>query len=102
MAILFLSLLSAGQAAAQTAQANHEPDSRYFTAETVTLGSGASLEKVIISGPPKPPAGYEVERAAAALPEPDQAMGIKTLTVPAYQLDFRLFCCFRRDDRRLL
>ena len=47
-----------------------------------------SLGAYIINGPPKPPPGYELERAAVALPKPDQVMGTKTLTVPAFNWVF--------------
>ena len=63
-------------------------NSKYLTAQKIPLGDGSSLEKYIISGPQTPPAGYELERTAVALPEHNQAMGNKTLTVPAYSWVF--------------
>jgi hypothetical protein len=65
-------------------QADPQQSTTYLTVETVTLGNGIHIEKNIISGPPKPPEGYEFERAAVTLPEPDQLMGTKTVTVPTY------------------
>jgi hypothetical protein len=56
----------------------------YFTSKIITYSDGASLEQQIISGPPQPPAGFELERAAVALPEPNPAAAIISITVPAY------------------
>ena len=68
--------------------ATSEPNNEYFTARTITLSDGTSLDEYVINGPPKPPPGYELERAAVALPEPNQPMVIKTLTVPAFDWVF--------------
>jgi hypothetical protein len=62
--------------------------SKYYSVSTVQLSDGMSLEKTIISGPPKPPPGFELERQSVALPEPDVAGAVKTLTVPAYNWVF--------------
>ena len=88
LAALLLMLMCERQAAAQTAQANTEPNSKYFTAQTITLGDGTSLEKYILNGPPSPPEGYELKRAAVALPGPSRKMATNTLTVPAYDWVF--------------
>lgn len=61
--------------------------SKYFSTQTVTFSDGTSINREIINGPPKPPAGYEKERAAVKLPKPGQA-GAKALTVPAYNWVF--------------
>lgn len=41
-----------------------------------------------MNGPPKPPPGFELERQAVSLPEPDSATGNKVLTVPAFNWVF--------------
>jgi hypothetical protein len=63
-------------------------NSEYFSIRTITTEDGKSLDESIIGGPPKPPSGYELERVSVALPQPDQAMAINTLTVPAYDWVF--------------
>jgi hypothetical protein len=60
------------------------PSNPYFSVETITLGDGAQLERMTISGPPKPPPGYELERAPVAPSVLNQPMATKTLPVPAY------------------
>lgn len=61
---------------------------QYFSTQTFTYSDGTTLERAVINGPPKPPPGYELERAAVSLPEPDQAAFGKVLTVPAYDWVF--------------
>ncbi len=63
-------------------------NSEYLSIHTITTNDGKSLEEMVISGPPNPPSGHELERVSTALPQPDQAMGINTLTVPAYNWVF--------------
>ena len=60
----------------------------YFSTQTLTYSDGTSVSRDVINSPPKPPPGYEFERAAVGLPQPDRAAGIKTLTVPAYKWVF--------------
>jgi hypothetical protein len=61
----------------------------YFTLNSLTLADGTSIDEVIINGPPEPPPGFEVERQAVSLPEPDSAAGINVLTeVPAFNWVF--------------
>lgn len=62
--------------------------SEYFTTITKTLSDGEMVDENIINGPPEPPPGYELERVAVALPDSNELMGIKTLTVPAYNWVF--------------
>jgi len=62
--------------------------SNYFSTQEFTYSDGTSITRDIIGGPPKPPAGYESERAAVALPKPDPAAATNTLTVPAYEWVF--------------
>ena len=61
---------------------------KYFSTQTIIYNDGTSVERNIINGPPTPPPGYELERTPVALPESDQEMGIKTLTVPAFNWVF--------------
>ena len=61
-----------------------EPNPQYFTANTIRLSNGTSLEEYIINGPPTPPVGYDLERGAVALPGPDRAATANSLTVPAF------------------
>jgi hypothetical protein len=60
----------------------------YFSTQTMTYSDGTMVDRAIINGPPVPPPGYEFERATVALPEPDPAIGINTLTVPAFKWVF--------------
>ena len=60
----------------------------YFSTQAITYIDGTIFDRITINGPPKPPPGYERERATVALPEPSPAMGIKTLTVPAFEWVF--------------
>ena len=55
--------------------------SEYYTVKPV---AGTNIEQDIINGPPVPPPGFEVERQAVSLPEPDITAGTNTLTVPAF------------------
>ena len=57
---------------------------QYFSTQTLTYSDGTSISRDVITGPPTPPPGHELERAAVALPGPYVAAGTKTLTVPAY------------------
>ena len=72
----------------QSAQVTSQPHS-YFTSTTITSRGGASLDEYIINGPPVPPPGYELERAAVALPKSYQEAGVKIITdVPAFNWVF--------------
>jgi len=57
---------------------------QYYTASTVALADGTLVDGITINGPPSPPPGFEVERQAVSLPEPNIAAGVNTLTVPAF------------------
>ncbi len=61
---------------------------KYYTVNTLRLSDGTAIEEAIINGPPVPPPGFEVERQAVSMPEPDSAAGIKVLTVPAFDWVF--------------
>ncbi|MHC1726946.1 MAG: hypothetical protein AB9866_13220 [Syntrophobacteraceae bacterium] len=73
---------------AQNARVISQRVGKYFTSTTIMLSDGTIVVEVVISGPPKPPPGFELERSAVALPEPDPLMGINILTVPAYDWVF--------------
>ena len=65
-----------------------EQINEYFSTQTTTYSDGAMLDLNVISGPPVPPPGYELERTAVQLPEPYPEMGTSTLTVPAFKWVF--------------
>ncbi len=79
--------LGAGVFPAQ-AQAAGPASSKYYSVSTVPLADGKSLDKTVISGPPTPPPGFELQRQSVALPEPNVAGTVKTLTVPAFSWVF--------------
>ena len=58
----------------------------YCSTQIIAYSDGTSIERIDINGPPTPPPGYEIERTPVLLP--DDEMGIKTLTVPAYNWVF--------------
>ena len=61
---------------------------KYFSTQTTTYSDGTILSRNIINGPPRPPQGYQLERAMVSLPEPNPAMGTNTLNVPAFRWVF--------------
>jgi hypothetical protein len=63
------------------------PD-RYFSVETITLSDGTQLDRMTISGPPKPPPGHELERAPVSAPELAAPTASRTLPVPTYDWVF--------------
>jgi hypothetical protein len=63
-------------------------DNKYFRTQTITFGNGTSLDKYTINGPPVPPPGYELQRSAVPLPNADAALGVTTLSVPAFEWSF--------------
>ena len=73
---------------AEPAQAASPEFSEYFTSRVMALDGGVTLDEFVINGPPAPPPGYELDRSAAALPEPDQFAGTNSLTVPAFNWVF--------------
>lgn len=80
--LLWLLIMPFTQAFADSA------DSPYSSIETLTMSDGSRIEKQTINGPPRPPEGYELERAAVLLPAADQPGAVNTLTVPAYSWVF--------------
>jgi hypothetical protein len=72
----------------QISQGPLQQINKYFSTQTIKYSDGTSLVKHIINGPPTPPPGYERERAAVALHEPNPEMGTNTLTVPAFDWVF--------------
>lgn len=64
------------------------PTNKYLTVTTETLQNGMDVDKTTINGPPVPPPGFEVQRQAVSLPEPNSSASTKTLTVPAFNWVF--------------
>jgi hypothetical protein len=63
--------------------------STYFSIQETTFNDGVTIERDIISSPPAPPIGYEHERPSVSRPEPNETMGINSLTeVPAFRWVF--------------
>ncbi len=56
----------------------------YSTVTTTALPDGTLVDALTINGPPTPPEGFEIERQAVNLPEPNIAASVNTITVPAY------------------
>ena len=86
--VLFLCFGTSGSSVAHAQDSMTLESGKYYTVNAVTLSDGTILEEVIINGPPVPPPGFEVERQAVSLPEPDIAAGINILTVPAFNWVF--------------
>jgi hypothetical protein len=63
-----------------------EPTSEYFTSSKVTIDDGRQVERFIIHGPPHPPPGQV--RKTVLLPDSASALGVVTLTVPAFNWSF--------------
>jgi len=61
---------------------------KYFSVTTETVQDGMDVDKTIINSPPIPPPGFEIQRQAVSLPEPDRAAGTNILTVPAFNWVF--------------
>lgn len=59
---------------------------KYFTARKLTVPGKTPFVETIISGPPTPPPGYEVERVPVDMARAKASS--KTLTVPAYNWVF--------------
>ena len=74
----------AGILSAHAQDAKQPVSSKYYTVSPVKLPDGKTLLKSIISSPPQPPPGFEVQRPAVSLPKPDIAAGVNVLTVPAF------------------
>ncbi|OQX64681.1 MAG: hypothetical protein B5M51_02965, partial [Anaerolinea sp. 4484_236] len=71
------------------AQDENPPNDSWFSVEEISQGDGASLTRTVIGSPPTPPTEFSVQRAAAALPEPNQQAGTGSITdVPAYDWSF--------------
>jgi hypothetical protein len=60
----------------------------YYGVQSITLGDGTQLDRITINGPPKPPPGYEIERAPVAPPGLNQPGLAASLPVPAYDWVF--------------
>jgi uncharacterized repeat protein (TIGR02543 family) len=83
--VCLVSFLGMGNSSMVQAQ-DEGPNGDYYTETTVTLKDGKQVNGLIIHGPPHPPPGQV--RKTVALPAPDTALGVGTLTVPAYDWSF--------------
>jgi hypothetical protein len=83
--VVALAVFSGSQTVVR-AQGGGPANTEYFTTQTVVIG-GKSFEKMTINGPSTPPAEYELQRAAVALPG-SIPMVANSLTVPAYDWVF--------------
>ncbi|MBW6485303.1 MAG: choice-of-anchor D domain-containing protein [Syntrophobacterales bacterium] len=62
---------------------------KHFSTQTTTYSDGIVLERSIINGPPKPPPGYERERAHVSLPKISVESMVGSLPqVPAFRWVF--------------
>jgi hypothetical protein len=86
--VLALAVFSGSQSVVRAQGGGTAGDTPYFTTQTVVLGNGTSLDKMIITGPPIPPAGSELQRTAVALPEPNPELTTNSLIVPAFNWVF--------------
>jgi YD repeat-containing protein len=86
--VAVLAVVLAGIALAQKATSPLVRYGPYYATQTFVAPDGTSLERAIISGPPTPPPGYELQRTAVALPVPNPEAGTNSLTVPTYQWTF--------------
>jgi len=67
--------------------AAEDPDNEYYRVRTITLDDGASIDEVIINGPPTPPPGYDP--TPVELPDPKSPEAIVVLSnVPAFDWSF--------------
>lgn len=59
-----------------------------ITFSPASANPAAPVGVIVINGPPTPPGGPGMTRPVVELPEPDPALGVNTLTVPAYDWSF--------------
>jgi len=62
------------------------PAAHWFQVDTAVIDGAASIDRVVINGPPEPPAGSH--RPAVELPPSDADRGLVTISVPAYSWSF--------------
>jgi hypothetical protein len=79
---LFFGTLTPAPASAQDGTSPH------YGVRTVITADGTLLDEIIIDSPPYPSPGYELQRAAVSLPEPNLALGTNSLSVPAFRWSF--------------
>ncbi|MEW6186745.1 MAG: C39 family peptidase [Thermodesulfobacteriota bacterium] len=60
----------------------------YYSIQKIVFFEGNTLNEHMIKGPPKPPPGYALDRMVVTPPESNRILGIKTLTVPAFDWVF--------------
>jgi hypothetical protein len=61
---------------------------KHFSTRTITFSDGTILDENIINGPPKPPKGFEKERAPVSLPISGTTMATGLSEVPAFKWVF--------------
>ncbi len=96
LGILLVGVNAATRASAQTGTGTQEITqvgtpiavNPYYTRVLGVTSDGMEIEADIINGPPIPPEGYSVQNQAVALPAPDVANGVNTLTVPPYTWEY--------------
>jgi len=69
---------------AQSEPPTPTPAVEYYAVETKVLDDGTSMDLVVINGPPTPPPGFEIERAAV----PEHVAASAMLPVPAYDWSY--------------
>lgn len=62
------------------------PPSRWFHVERVIDAGDASIDRLLINGPPEPPIGFH--RPSVELPDSSADRGLVTISVPAYNWSF--------------
>jgi len=81
LAVFLVTIIFTSQLVAQV------EENKYFSVEKIILNDGTTIDKIIISGPPTPPPGFE--RTSVVLPEPNPAAGTNVLLeVPAFDWSF--------------
>jgi hypothetical protein len=86
--VLFVSFGIIGSPVAHAQQIATPEPGQYYTLNTVKLANGPDIQEIIINGPPAPPAGFDVQRNAAAPIEGNSAAGIHLLEAPAFKWVF--------------
>jgi YD repeat-containing protein len=88
VSIIFFLISFAAVVSASVQNVDTIVSSKHYTVDRYTLTNGAALDQITINGPPKPPPGFDVQRQAVSLPQPNIAQGVNFLTVPAFDWVF--------------
>jgi hypothetical protein len=72
----------------------------YYSIQYFTLADGTPITKGIINAPPTPPEGFSADHLVVTTSLSRSA--VLLVDFPSYNWVFWLFCCFWRDDYRLL